>query len=280
MQLRPTLVVLLALAIPAIASAHVTIQPRQSKPGAEEKYIARVPTEGDVATTSVELKIPDGVTVIDVPAPEGAKHEVKRSGDRIVAIVWTKEIPPKQSAPFVFVARNPSNVQQLTWNVTQFFADGSSRPWTPGTRLVAAAPEPASQAAPGDAANIEAWLKEYDAAFNAKDLEKLAAFYHADVTVYEGGGINSGWADYRDRHLGPELKAFENLQFSHADVTVNLLAGGQAAYATANYTLKARMKERDVDSGGLATYVLVKSGDAWKIRHSHTSSRPRRPAGG
>jgi hypothetical protein len=33
----------------------------------------------------------------------------------------------------------------------------------------------------------------------------------------------------------------------------------------------------DVDSGGLETLVLVKAGDTWKIRHSHTSAR-RRPA--
>lgn len=127
-----------------------------------------------------------------------------------------------------------------------------------------------------DVAAIENWIKSYDAAFNAKDLEKLASFYHPDVTVYEGGGINNGWADYRDRHLGPELKGFENLQFSHSAVKVNPLADGSAAYVTANYALKAKMGERDVDSGGLATYVLIKGADgAWKIRHSHTSSRPR-----
>jgi uncharacterized protein (TIGR02246 family) len=131
----------------------------------------------------------------------------------------------------------------------------------------------------GDAAAIVEWFKGYDAAFNAKDLEQLAGYYHPDVTVYEGGGIDRGWAAYRDKHLGPELKAFENLQFAHHDLNVQLLDGGNAAYATARYTLKAKMRERDVDSEGLATYVLVKGADgAWKIRHSHTSSRPRRPA--
>jgi uncharacterized protein (TIGR02246 family) len=132
-----------------------------------------------------------------------------------------------------------------------------------------------------ESAAIVDWFKGYDAAFNAKDLEKLASYYHPDVTVYEGGGIDSGWAAYRDKHLGPELKAFENLQFAHHDVKVQLLDGANAAYATARYTLKAKMREREVDSEGLATYVLVKGTDgAWKIRHSHTSSRPvRRPSG-
>ncbi len=131
--------------------------------------------------------------------------------------------------------------------------------------------------APSEAADIEAWLKNYDAAFNAKDLDALAAFYHPDVTIYEGGGVNNGWADYRDHHLGPELKEFENLEFAHRDLKVTVL-GGQSAYATARYSLKAKMGERDIDAEGLATYVLVKGDNGWKIRHSHTSSR-RRPSG-
>jgi uncharacterized protein (TIGR02246 family) len=129
-----------------------------------------------------------------------------------------------------------------------------------------------------EAAALAKWLSGYDAAFNAKDLDALAAFYHPDVTIYEGGGINNGWADYRDHHLGPELKAFEDLRFAHSDTRVTML-GGEAAYATSRYTLQAKMGDRQIDSEGLATYLLVKGADGgWKIRHSHTSSRPaRRP---
>ena len=63
-----------------------------------------------------------------------------------------------------------------------------------------------------------------------------------------------------------------------AHVTV-LLPGGNSAYATSEYSLKAKAGERDIDAGGLETLVLVKGPDgAWKIRHAHTSSRPaRRP---
>jgi ketosteroid isomerase-like protein len=131
----------------------------------------------------------------------------------------------------------------------------------------------------GDTVAVEAWIKTYDAAFVAKDLDKLATFYHPDVTIYEGTGINNGWADYRDRHLGPELRAFSNLQFAHTDHKVTLMPGGQSAYVTSRYAIKAKMGERDLDSEGLETLVLVRMPDgAWKIRHSHTSSRARRPA--
>jgi ketosteroid isomerase-like protein len=135
-----------------------------------------------------------------------------------------------------------------------------------------------AQGAGNDAAVVEAWLKQYDTAFNAKDLDRLATFYHPDVTIYEGAGINTGWIDYRDRHLGPELKSFENLEFGHTNTRVTMLPGGQAAYATSEYTIKAKMGDRVLDSGGLETLVLVNGADGtWKIRHSHTSSRPRRP---
>jgi ketosteroid isomerase-like protein len=61
---------------------------------------------------------------------------------------------------------------------------------------------------------------------------------------------------------------------------VTILPGGQAAYATSEYFLKAKIGAREVDARGLETLLLLKGTDGrWKIRHSHTSSRPaRRPA--
>ena len=125
-----------------------------------------------------------------------------------------------------------------------------------------------------DVKAITAVFVEYDRAFNAKDLDRLAAFYHPDVTVYEGGGINPGWADYRDRHLGPELKAFNNLKFEHIKIVVTMIGPG-AAYVTGEYLLDATTEAREVKSGGLATYVMIRDAGQWKIRHSHTSSKRR-----
>ena len=127
-------------------------------------------------------------------------------------------------------------------------------------------------------AEIVAFFKTYDAAFNAKDLTKLATLYHPDVTVFEGSGINRGWVDYRDNHLGPELKSFQNLQWAHSNIVVHPL-GDSAAYVTADYTIKYQAGERAVDSGGIATHVLVKEQGQWTIRHSHTAARRRTPDG-
>ena len=133
-----------------------------------------------------------------------------------------------------------------------------------------------AQAQTNDEAAIAAWMRAFDQAFMSKDLDRLSTFYHPDVTIFEGGGTNNGWADYRDHHIGPELKSFEQLRFEHSKIAVHLLSP-TTAYVTSEYALKARVNDREVDSGGLETLVLVKVGDAWKIRHSHTSAR-RRPA--
>jgi uncharacterized protein YcnI len=273
-----TLVVL----VPSFAMAHVSVRPRESKSGAEEQYTVRVPTEGAVATTHVVLDIPPDVTVLEVLPAEGAIFEAAKQGDRIMAITWRKAIPPKASAEFAFRARNPA-AAEIAWKAHQHFSDGTVADWigAAGTSRPAAVTKlnaPAAGAQPNDAAAVETWLKAYDAAFNAKDLDRLATFYHSDVTIYEGGGINDGWIDCRDRHLGPELKSFENLQFGHSHTKVTVLPGGQSADATSEYSIKAKMGDRQLDSGGLETLVLVRSSDGtWKIRHSHTSSRARRP---
>ena len=131
--------------------------------------------------------------------------------------------------------------------------------------------------APGDeTSHIETWLDGYDAAFIAKDLEKLATYYHPDVTIYEGGGINNGWADYRDHHLKPEIDEMKNVKYQLTDITTR--TSGDTAWATFKYALSADLKERHVEANGLGTAVLEKRGSDWKIVHWHTSASRRKPA--
>lgn len=112
----------------SVLGAHVTVTPRESQAGAEQRYIVRVPTEGQVATTSVELDVPPDTTIIEVASGEGYTFETRREGARIVAITWKREIPPKQSAEFAFTARNPQ-ADQIAWKAHQRFADGTSAEW-------------------------------------------------------------------------------------------------------------------------------------------------------
>ncbi len=127
----PMLFAALALTLnySAAALAHVTVWPRESKTGAHEKYTVRVPTEGKVATTSVELQIPEGVSVVSIAAGEGSTYEMKKSGERTTAIVWTRRIEPGEFAEFAFIAKNPAAAAKLEWKATQRFVDGSTTMW-------------------------------------------------------------------------------------------------------------------------------------------------------
>ena len=114
----------------ALASAHVTVWPRESSTGAYEKYVVRVPTEGSVATQSIELRVPANVDIVSVGAPSGFTYEVKRTGSRITSIVWTMAIKPGEFAEFAFMARNPKQGGEVRWEAVQHFADGTSTEWT------------------------------------------------------------------------------------------------------------------------------------------------------
>jgi uncharacterized protein YcnI len=131
-------------AVPALA--HVGVSPRESKHGATETYTLRVPSEGGMTTASLTLDVPDGVTVVSVNAPEGARHEERRVNGRIVAITWTITIKAGASAELSFVATNPTQGTELAWKARQRYTDGMLSEWigAPGS----AAPAPVTRLVP------------------------------------------------------------------------------------------------------------------------------------
>lgn len=115
----------------SLVFAHVTVAPRESAVGGEERYTVRVPTEGAVTTTHVQLEIPSGVTVLEILPHDGATFETTKQGDRITQITWKKDVPPKGAAEFVFRAKNP-NSGEIVWKAHQRFADGTVVDWVGG----------------------------------------------------------------------------------------------------------------------------------------------------
>ena len=133
-------IALTLFAFAVAAQGHVSVSPQQSKTGATEHYLVRVPTEGSVSTVSVDLEVPAGVTVGEVAAPSGAKYEVSREGGRITGIKWTIEIKPGNSAQLSFTAQNPPGGTSLVWKAHQHFADDTTKDWVPATRLTSEGP--------------------------------------------------------------------------------------------------------------------------------------------
>jgi uncharacterized protein YcnI len=121
---------LLGLAWAGAASAHVSVWPRESRAGVSEKYTVRVPTEGKVATTKAELRVPEGVAIGLVGAAGNWKQDIIRENNRIVGITWHVNIQPGEFMEFVFLARNPRDKTEIVWTLKQTYADGTTEDWT------------------------------------------------------------------------------------------------------------------------------------------------------
>ena len=68
-----------ALAVPAAASAHVTVQPESVPAGAFERLDVRVPNESDkAATTKIEVEVPDGIIFLSTEPVPGWEATVKK----------------------------------------------------------------------------------------------------------------------------------------------------------------------------------------------------------
>jgi uncharacterized protein YcnI len=111
--------------------AHAVVFPKNSKPGAYEKYVLRVPNERDVPTLKVELHFPEGLRVVSFGDVPGWKLQVMTdSAKRITGAVWTGNLPKERFVEFPFVAVNPKDSASLTWPTYQTYEGGERVEWT------------------------------------------------------------------------------------------------------------------------------------------------------
>lgn len=153
-------------------------------------------------------------------------------------------------------------------------AQGHSHPAHPAP----AAPrmDSASAATTGEKTGVVATVQALFAAAERADMAALDTLYAGDsLTVVEGAGINRGWADYRDRHLGPELQHMRNFRYRPFEIEAHVR--GDVAWAMFRYALQADAGTQAVDVVGRGTAILERRGGRWIVRHTQTSSRPRRP---
>jgi uncharacterized protein YcnI len=122
------------LAFVGVASAHVTVWPKSSTVGAEEKYTMRVPTEKDIPTVKIVLKIPNGVTFDQYEAVPGwSVTEQKDASGRVTSVTWKATsggIAPGQFQEFSFIAENPDTPEKVAWDAYQYYQDKSIVEWT------------------------------------------------------------------------------------------------------------------------------------------------------
>lgn len=119
-----------------VAYAHIMVSPPESKAGITQNYELRVHNEGKVATTALDLEIPDGVTVLEVAQPATGSYDTAKTGERITAVTWKVDVPAGKYVALKFTAKNPDAEKEVRWNVRQHLADGSVVDWSdrPGAK--------------------------------------------------------------------------------------------------------------------------------------------------
>jgi uncharacterized protein YcnI len=164
----------LAVAFPAAAVAHVTIQPGEWEPGAFATMVIRVPNERDDAeTTTVTVQFPESVPTARFKANPNCTHEVEKVPldqpieeltERIDTVTWTCD-PPIAADGFdefgisIRVPEDAAPGDEILFPATQTYSSGEVVDWvdpdpeadTPAPRITIVAPEE-EEAAPAPAA--------------------------------------------------------------------------------------------------------------------------------
>lgn len=130
----------------------------------------------------------------------------------------------------------------------------------------------AAFAASSEEAAIRKVLAAYQGAMESRTVEKLAAVVTDDLLVLEGTHKNDGWADYRDKHVGPEMAEWKEFKIA-GPVISRLEVSGDLAYAVQEATITIMTAKEPVVLLSADTYVLGKTGKGWKIKHVHMSGK-------
>ena len=135
---------------------------------------------------------------------------------------------------------------------------------------------PPAQLRTDDRRAVEAVLRQYKQAIEKLNARGTESLFSSDALIFETGGSEGSYVNYLAHHLGPELAEFKSFSFSDYKVDVRL--EGPVAIATETYRYRIQPKTGDpVDRQGVATSVLKKFGNSWKIISMHNSGR--RPRG-
>jgi uncharacterized protein YcnI len=131
MRRRLLLGTILAIVPSALLFAHITIWPKESAPGARERYTMRVPNEKQVATVRIEGEFPADLNVYDFEFKPGWKIDFKKDDKgKITGATWTGKIAPYEFVEFGLLGLNPKEGASLTWKFVQFYEDGMKEEFT------------------------------------------------------------------------------------------------------------------------------------------------------
>lgn len=124
-----------------------------------------------------------------------------------------------------------------------------------------------------DVAAVKAVLQSYGQAVERLDGSLASPLFAPDAQIFEQGGDEGTWPTYLKDHLGPEFAEFSSFAFS--DYKSSAIVTGDLAFAseTYRYTLVVKASGEKAERLGVATSVLKRTAEGWKIVQYHSSSR-------
>ncbi len=130
--------------------------------------------------------------------------------------------------------------------------------------------------APEDPAVLAAIINDIRPGWEQADGTRFEKNYlNFDGARYiESGGQNVGLRDLIDHHVEPEGEALENLALTFSNIEIHF--EGDFAWAIADVDMQATFRSdgRPIHNSGYDTFLFRFVAGAWKVMHTHSSSRP------
>lgn len=115
---------------------------------------------------------------------------------------------------------------------------------------------------------------KYLDAMEVSDLDAAGKLFSATSSVFEAGGKEGTWANYREHHLGPENDGIKSFKITRGEVETSSSKDGSMAFVAWPIEYRIDLKDgKIIESRGSVTFLLVREKSEYRIRHLHWSSR-------
>lgn len=113
-------------------------------------------------------------------------------------------------------------------------------------------------------------LSDLETAIINNDSEQAGSILHEDVTILEGGGMETK-SQYLSHHFHSDGKFLAAI--NREEISQNIKIEGNVAWVTSKTKMTGTYSGRDIDMNSLELAVLKKENNTWKVVALHWSSR-------
>jgi len=113
-------------------------------------------------------------------------------------------------------------------------------------------------------------LNDLETAIVENDSEKAGEILHGDVTILEGGGMETK-SQYLSHHFHSDGKFLSAM--NREELSQEISVEGNMAWVTSKTKMTGTYSGRDIDLSSLELAVLKKENGMWRVIALHWSSR-------